>query len=333
MTPSEPYDAGIVGAGAWGTTLASHLGQTGKKVLLWAFETEVVEEVNSRHRNSVYLPGFDIPPSVHATADLSDMSAVDRMIISVPSAFCAATLKSLAPHVAQGARILSATKGFVGPDLKRPTELLREILPDHLIGVLSGPNLSREISSGLPAISLVASDDEELVREFQSLLSTERFRVYGGSDVIGTELGGALKNIMAIAAGVAQGLNLGENALAALITRGLAEMIKLGKVLGAGERTFYGVSGLGDLICTCQSSLSRNHRVGRRIAAGEKLDAITSSMSAIAEGIDTTRHVQKYAESRGLDLPITKAVYNVLFKNAAPGEALREMMTRTLKME
>jgi glycerol-3-phosphate dehydrogenase (NAD(P)+) len=322
-----------VGAGAWGTTIAANLAGTGHEVILWAFEPQVVEEINRSHRNSIFLKGVDLPANIRAVNDFSDFRNIEKVIISVPSAFYADTVKSLAGMTSTKAQLLSATKGFVGPDLKRPSELLRELFPTSPIGIMSGPNLAREVNQGLPAITLIASTDENLVKEFQALLATDKFRVYGGADVIGTELGGALKNIIAIAAGIADGLKLGENALAALITRGLAEMIKLGGVLGANERTFYGVSGLGDLVCTSQSRLSRNHEVGRRIAAGEKLKDILAGMKAVAEGVGTTKHVQEYAVSRDLDLPITRSTYSVLFEDVLPGLALRELMTRTLKME
>jgi glycerol-3-phosphate dehydrogenase (NAD(P)+) len=333
MTAQAGYDIGIVGAGAWGTTLSAHLARSGHRVLLWAFEPEVAGEINIKGRNSVFLPELDLAAGIEATSDISDLRHIDRLLIAIPSAYLADTLARLQSHICPGAWILSATKGFLGPDLMRPTEFLSAKLPGHPLGALSGPNLAREVARELPAISLVASDDERLIGEFQRLLSTERFRVYGSKDVAGCELGGALKNIIAIAAGVADGLDLGQNALAGLITRGLAEMMKLGSELGASERTFFGVSGMGDLICTCQSRLSRNHQVGQRIAGGETLEQIVRSMAAVAEGIDTTKHVHAYAQAHTLDLPITRAVFDVLFKQADPARALRDLMTRALKME
>jgi len=333
MRDAAEYDVGVVGAGAWGTTLASHLIAGGYRTLLWAYETEVVEEINAAQRNSIYLPGAKLPEALRATNDLADFAAISRLIVAVPSQFFAGTLKDLVPSVDRNAWVVSATKGFVGSDLLRPSRLLAKELPENAVGVLSGPNLAREIIQGLPAISLVASTNEDLVKEYQLLLSTERFRVYGGRDVAGTELGGALKNIIAIAAGVSDGLRLGQNALAALITRGLAEMIRLGLRLGADERTFYGVSGLGDLVCTSQSALSRNHEVGRRIAGGEKLKDILKTMRAIAEGVQTTKHVHEYAVRESLDLPITQAVHEILFEDADPGASIRGLMTRSLKME
>lgn len=333
MTPQETASVGVIGAGAWGTTLAAHLVRMGNSVLIWSYEEEVRDEINARHTNSVYHHGFDLPADLKATSNLSDFSDFSRLLIVVPSAFYTNVVRELSRHVQPHAQVVSATKGFIDNDLTRPMQFLEETLPQNPRGVLSGPNLSREISSGLPAISLIASKDAKMIQEFQSLLSTGQFRVYGGTDVAGTELGGALKNIMAIAAGIADGLSLGENTLAALITRGLAETIKIGRILGADDRTFFGVSGLGDLVCTSQSRLSRNQQVGRRIAGGETLDEILSAMAAVAEGVDTTRHVHSFGRDKDLDLPITNAVYTILFEGEDPSRALRELMTRKLKME
>ncbi|MFH1675519.1 MAG: NAD(P)H-dependent glycerol-3-phosphate dehydrogenase [bacterium] len=333
MTSGSKYDAGIIGAGAWGTTLANHLGLKGSKVLLWAFEDYVVDEINGAHKNTPFLEGFDLSENISATTSLGDFRNVPRLIIVVPSEFYGKTVENLREHVSGEVLILSATKGFVGPGLQRPSERLRVVFPENKIGVLSGPNLAREIAGGLPAISRVASENSGLISEFQPFLSTERFRIYGGMDVIGTELGGALKNIIALAAGMVDELKLGENTLAALITRGLAGMIKFAAILGADERTLFGVSGLGDLVCTCQSRLSRNHTVGRRLARGESIEEILKSMKAVAEGINTTRQVFDYAKLHGLDLPITSAVHGVIFEKTDPQEALRQLMTRTLKME
>jgi len=333
MVSDSRSELAVIGAGAWGTTLANHIAQTGRPTLIWAFEKEVCDEINSNHTNPVYLEGCRLHESLKATNDLSDLSDINRLIIAIPSKFFARSVKGLNDLVSKDCLIVSATKGFIDDTLRRPSDHLKELLPENPIGVLSGPNLSREVSMGLPAISLVASEEHSLVREFQDILSTERFRVYGGSDVAGTELGGALKNIMAIAAGMSDGLGLGENALAALITRGLAEMIKLGGLFGADERTFFGISGLGDLVCTSQSRLSRNQQVGRRIALGESLDEILTDMTAVAEGVETTRHVHEYAVQNNVELPITGSVHNILFEKADPSEAIRNLMTRTLKME
>ncbi len=333
MSRTVKHDIGVIGGGAWGTTLASILAQSGHEVLLWAYEDEVVEEIGSTHRNTIYLPDIDLPEILDATVEISDFENIERLIIVVPSAFYKNVVAQLAQYIHTDTRILSATKGFVGDDLERPSERLQKTLPDNPIGVLSGPNLAREIIQGFPAISLVASKHENLIHEFQNLFSTERFRVYGGNDVAGTELGGALKNVMAIAAGLVDGLGLGMNSHAALITRGLAEMIRLGSKLGAVERTFFGVSGLGDLVCTSQSSLSRNHELGRKIAAGEKPGEILATMKSVAEGVYTTKHVHAFCENHNLDLPITRAVYRVLFEDADPLDAVTELMTRSLKME
>jgi len=327
------YEIGVIGAGAWGTTLAAYLTKSGRSVLLWAYEETVRDEINTSHRNSMYLPGFELPDDLDATTRMEDFRSIDRLIIAIPSMFYVETIDKLEPFVSTATRILSATKGFIDSDLTRPSQFLDDAIPENHFGVISGPNLSREIMAGLPAISLVASRYQNLISEFQNLLSGEYFRVYGGTDVAGTELGGALKNIIAVAAGIADGLQLGENALAAIITRGLAEMIKLGEKLGAESRTFFGVSGLGDLVCTSHSTLSRNHELGRRIALGESLDSVTSSLKSIAEGVGTTKHVHTYAMKNGIELPITHAVYKMLFEKADPDTVIRELMTRTLKME
>jgi len=333
MSASLNYSAGVIGAGAWGTTIASHLTKCGHSTLLWAFEKEVSDEINISHRNSVYHHDIDLPEKLTATSELSRFANVEYLIIVVPSAFYKTTVSQLAEILPEGIPILSATKGFVDDELARPSEFLASTCPNHPIGVLSGPNLSREISQGLPAITLVTSSDENLVRSFQEMLSTDRFRVYGGTDLIGTELGGALKNIMAIAAGLVDGLKFGKNTHAALITRGLAEMIRLGERLGAQKQTFYGVSGLGDLVCTAGSTLSRNQEVGRRIAQGETLKEILSATRAVPEGVDTTKHVHAYCKAHDIDLPITDAVHKVLFDGVDPFEALKGLMTRHLKME
>ncbi|MCK4721588.1 NAD(P)-dependent glycerol-3-phosphate dehydrogenase [bacterium] len=333
MCSRHKHEVGIIGAGAWGTTIAAHLSRNGHPSLIWALEPEVVNEINTDHKNSIFLKDIELPESLTATGKLYDFENIDWLIIVVPSAYFADVTGKLQGHVKMETPIVSATKGFISSDLMRPTEHLERLFPDNSIGALSGPNLSREVVMGLPAISLVASSDDNLVKEFQHILSSDRFRVYGGNDMTGTELGGALKNIIAIAAGMVDGLKLGENSLAALITRGLAEMIKLGGRLGAETRTFFGVSGLGDLVCTSQSTLSRNHEVGRRVASGEKLDVILASRPSVAEGVVTTKHVQEFSSMHDLDMPITNAVYTVLFEDRDPKHAVYELMTRSLKME
>ena len=333
MSSNIDIDVGVIGAGAWGTTIASHLSKTGHSTLLWAFEADVVDEINSSHTNSIFLRDINLSDTLIATSDPSDFEKINRIIFAVPSQFLGEVVSLFEDHISRDAMIVSATKGFITPDLMRPTELLEVHFQNNSIGVLSGPNLSREVAKELPTISLVASGDDNLIDDFQNLLFSNYFRVYGGKDVTGTELGGALKNIIAIAAGMLDGLDLGENTLAALITRGLAEMIKLGSSLGAETKTFYGVSGLGDLVCTSQSRLSRNHEVGRRLASGEKLPDILASTASIAEGINTTRHVHEFASMHDLEMPITTAVYDILFSNQNPGDVLYGLMTRSLKME
>jgi glycerol-3-phosphate dehydrogenase (NAD(P)+) len=333
MNNDIDFEVGVIGAGAWGTTIASHLCKEGHRTLLWAFEPEIIDEINANHTNSKFLNGITLSDSMTAAGDPCRFEKIQKFIVVVPSQFLGEVAALFDNHLSPDAMIVSATKGFISSDLMRPSELLELHFRNNPIGVLSGPNLSREVAQELPTISLVASSDDNLVNEFQNLLSSDYFRVYGGKDVIGTELGGALKNIIAIAAGMLDGLGLGENTLAALITRGLSEMIKLGTKLGAETKTFYGVSGLGDLVCTSQSRLSRNHEVGRRLATGEKLDKILSSTASVAEGVNTTRHVHEFASKHKLEMPITAAVYNVLCNEINPGDVLIGLMTRSLKME
>ncbi|MCX6647006.1 MAG: NAD(P)-dependent glycerol-3-phosphate dehydrogenase [bacterium] len=333
MNSDIDFEVGVIGAGAWGTTIASHLCKAGHRTLLWAFEPEIIGEINADHTNTKFLNGIKLPDTLIATGDPSRLENIKKIIVVVPSQFLGDIVALFESRISPEAMIVSATKGFISSDLMRPSELLEVHFTNNPIGVLSGPNLSREVARELPTISLVASSDDNLVSEFQKLLSSDYFRVYGGKDVTGTELGGALKNIIAIAAGMLDGLDLGENTLAALVTRGLSEMIKLGTKLGAETKTFFGVSGLGDLVCTSQSRLSRNHEVGRRLASGEKLDKILSSTASVAEGINTTRHVHEFAAMHDLVMPITAAVYGVLFNNINPGDVLIGLMTRSLKME
>ncbi|HEX9745343.1 MAG TPA: NAD(P)H-dependent glycerol-3-phosphate dehydrogenase [bacterium] len=333
MSAANDFDIAVVGAGAWGTTISTLLARNGHMVLLWAYETEIVGDINNNHRNSTYLPDFELDKKICATDNLSSLQGIKKLIIVIPSEFFSSTFLQLREYISPATQVISATKGFIGHNLELPWEMVSQALPENKTGVLSGPNLAREIASGLPAISLIASNDEKLIMDFQSILSSNRFRVYGGTDVIGTGLAGALKNIVAIAAGIVDGMDLGENAMAALITRGLAEIIKLAEYRGGDVRTFYGVSGLGDLICTCQSRLSRNNTVGRLIASGKKLDEIRGMTQSVAEGISTTRHVHEYAMRHELDLPITASIYRILFENVDPTSEITELMTRSLKME
>jgi len=326
----------VIGAGAWGTTLADLIAAQDYAVRLWCFESEVAQQINSKRENESFLKGITLSKNITATNDCAEaLSDAGLILFVVPSQHYRDTARMCRPFIEKGIYVLSASKGFEIESFKRMTEVLEDEWSgvDHSTGVLSGPNLSREIATRRPAVTRVASGDAELVDTFQKLLSCPYFRVYGGTDVIGTELGGALKNIYAIAAGVAAGLNFGHNTLASLITRGLKEMVRLGVKLGAREETFFGASGLGDLICTGFSELSRNHTIGRRLAAGESLDEMLDSMTHVAEGVYTTRAVYNHIGTTGIEMPIAEAVYKVLFEDLGPKDGVQSLMERRLKAE
>ena len=326
----------VIGAGAWGTTLADLIGRQDYLVRLWCLEPEVAEHIKLGRENEMYLRGVSLSENITPTLDLEEaLTDVGLILIVVPSQHFRNVAAKSRPFISAKCYALSASKGFEIETFKRMSEVLAQERAglEYAAGVLSGPNLSREISAGKPAVTLVASENEDLVHTFQHLLSCRHFRVYRGADVTGTELGGALKNIYAIAAGVVQGFNFGNNTLASLITRGLVEMIRLGVSLGAKTETFYGASGLGDLICTAFSELSRNNYVGRQLAAGEKLDDILASMHHVAEGVYTTKAVHKHLGESGIEMPIAEAVYSVLFEGFDPLEGVHALMGRDLKAE
>lgn len=324
----------VIGAGAWGTTLADLLAKKGLDVFLWCFEEETVKDINASRENKKFLPGIKLHSNITATANLEESFNNSKVIISViPCQHIRSTLKGKILKVSKDTIILSATKGIEKETLKRPSEIIKELLKTDNVAALSGPNLSKEIAKGLPAASVVACSDTNIAKKLQEILNTENFRIYTSDDVIGVELGGALKNIIAIAAGICDGLGLGSNAKSALIVRGMAEIKRLGLAAGAKSETFSGLSGIGDLITTCQSSLSRNHSVGEQLAKGKTLAEIQKSMNAIPEGVDTSVSALKLAEKLKVEMPITREVYKVLFENRKPAESIPCLMGRSLKSE
>ncbi|MGI5818895.1 MAG: NAD(P)H-dependent glycerol-3-phosphate dehydrogenase [Armatimonadota bacterium] len=330
----------VIGAGAWGTTLARMLARRGTPVRLWAVTRELAIEIDENRENVTYLPGFKLPEgltvSSNGEAVLDGASAV---IWVVPSEWLRETARKLAPHVDTSVLQVCATKGIERETGMRMSELLSEELsetPELLRGqfvALSGPNLSQEICEGHPALSVAASSSEERSAEAQRLLSSPQFRVYRNPDIIGVELCGALKNVVAIGAGLSDGLGFGSNARAALITRGLAEMRRLGVALGAHPQTFAGIAGMGDLVTTCTSRLSRNYSTGRRLAKGETREHIQESMRAVAEGVFTARAEIELAAQVGVEVPLAEAVHAVLFEGKAPREAAEMLMTREQRAE
>ena len=320
-------DALVIGGGSFGTTLASLMTDLGRRVRLWVRRSEQADEINREHKNSRYLPDFDLPPGLEATTDLTgSIRAAPVLLVVIPSRQFREVARLAGNHIQGDQVIIHATKGLEVSTFRRMSEILREETCSLKIGVLSGPNLAVEIMAGHPAGATLASRYNEVIEKGQYLFQGERIRVYGGHDVIGTEIGGAFKNIVALAAGAAEGMGFGDNTKSLLMTRGLSEMVQFGVALGADVLTFGGLAGIGDLMATCASPLSRNHRVGVALAEGRELDDILEEMGQVAEGVPTTRAVKLQAESLGLDLPIVRAVDKVLYEGKPTGEALAELM-------
>lgn len=327
----------VIGAGAWGTALAWHLAEKQVPVCLWAHEPEVVQAIQLRRENAVYLPGVLLPPTLSATNVLADaITGADCLIFAVPSHVARPVLSRIATLLPQPIPFVSATKGIEEETLALVTQVMQAVLPAHMhksLLVLSGPSFASEVSRGKPTALCLAGRDAGMVKSIQSLFMTPNFRVYADDDLIGVQLGGALKNVMALAAGVVDGLELGHNARAALMTRGLAEMIRLGVAMGADPRTFYGLSGVGDLILTCTGPLSRNHSVGVRLGKGERLEGILASMQAVAEGVRTAKAALGLALRCGVDMPIVQEVNAVLFADKPCRQAVGDLMEREAKGE
>lgn len=326
----------VVGAGSWGTALAIHLSRAGCEVALWAREREIIEGVRTRRRNPLFLPEFDLPAGVLATSDVAEAAAGSAAVVFVvPVQFARAVLRELSPHLPQAVPLVSASKGIEVASLARMDEVVTAELglaPERFVA-LSGPSFAREVAEGRPTAAVLAGRDGSTLSELQRSFSNGMFSFYTASDVIGVELAGALKNVVAIAAGIAEGLRLGQNATAALLTRGLHEIARLGVRLGGREETFRGLAGMGDLVLTCSpGSLSRNRGVGERLGRGEKLPAILSGRE-VAEGVPTTRAAAALARREGVEMPITFAVEAILDGRIAPREAVIALMTRSLKEE
>ena len=329
----------VIGAGAWGTGIAIVLGRKGThRVRLWAHEADVCRTINEQHINERFLPGRPIPDSVTATNDLSLALRRAEIIVSVmPSQHCRGLFQQMQPLISPQTLIVSATKGLEEGSLLRMTEVIAQVLKRNegsSIGALSGPSFAQEVARGDPTAITIASQDEALLRTVQQDFSDPRFRIYTNSDVVGVELGGALKNIVAIAAGICDGLGLGHNSVAALITRGLAEMTRLVVACGGRAETMAGLAGLGDLVLTCTGGLSRNRSVGVELGRGRKLPEIIAGMHGmVAEGIFTTTAAVGLAHARGVEMPITEQMHAILHQGKSPREAIHDLMTRSGKSE
>ena len=330
----KTVNTAIIGAGGWGTALASLWAKQDRQIVLWGHNTERVARMQKTRENSDYLPGIQLPDSIHITPDLNDCVDANLIVLATPST----ALRDVAAHLAKMIGLthpvfLSCTKGIEHGTGKRMTEILRQTFPENKIAALSGPNLATEVARDLPTATVIACDDGDCAASLQTALGNPRFRVYTSQDVVSVELGGALKNVFAIAAGISDGLGLGDNAKAALVTRSLAELVRFGVAMGGTANAFYGLSGAGDLILTCYSEGSRNHSVGKRLGRGESLQEITESMKMVAEGIPTARSAWECARRLNITTPITDEVHSILYKQKKPAVALEELLKREPKPE
>lgn len=323
----------VIGGGSWGTALTIHLARAGAAVRLWAREVEVVDGIRTTRRNPIYLSDVECPANVEATADPEEaVRGADIVVMVVPSEFFAATLKNVG-RLAAGVPIVSATKGFDPERHLRMTQIVAECYPATPLAALSGPTFAREVALGQPTACVVATGDDGLGARLQQALGTREFRLYTNRDIVGVEVGGALKNVIAIATGLADGLGLGENARAALVTRGLAEIRRLAVAMGGAAATMAGLAGLGDLVLTCTGSLSRNRALGMALARGQTQAAVEGATRMIAEGARTVTSALVLARSHHVSLPICAEVGAVLFESKPPRQALESLLARAARPE
>ena len=326
----------VLGGGSWGTALAHILANKGRKVALLVRREEAAREIMEKRENSRYLPGLPLSPNITATASPAEaLQGAEICILAIPCQHMRHVLQELTPLIPEGAIPVCASKGIEIDSLESMRDVVRDVLPRQAASyaILSGPSFAREAVENKPSAVVLGCADAAMAEVLREHLSTSTFRVYSSTDIIGVELGGAVKNVMAIAAGICDGLRLGNNARAALITRGLAEMSRLGAAMGARESTFMGLSGMGDLVLTCTGDLSRNRQVGLRLAAGESIRHICESMLMVAEGVKTTEAICALADKHGIDLPLSRAVYRIIHEGTAPADMVEELMTRTLREE
>lgn len=326
----------VFGAGSWGTAMAHHLARRGHETLMWAREAEVADGINSQHRNPLFVSDLDLHPGLRAVNDLAAAAAhADVWLWVVPVQFSRAVMQELRPFFSEGIVVVSASKGIETGTLRRMDEVADEVLgiDPRRFCCLSGPTFAREVVRGDPSATVLACPDLELASRLQEEFADHHLRCYAGTDLVGVELAGALKNVIAIAAGIIDGLGLGFNTQAALMTRGLHEITRLGVALGAEAETFRGLAGMGDLVLTCTGGLSRNRTLGQRLGRGEPLQQILESTREVAEGVRTSPAAARLASEHGVDMPITDAVARLLSGEADPKTTLRELMTRQLKVE
>jgi len=326
--------AAVLGSGSWGTALSIALADSGREVQLYGNDPVMRDEINNDHRNSKYLPGTVLPDAIRATVDISDLCEMPVILLVVPSQVARLVLGQLAGvGIAKETILVSCTKGIDPGTGKLMHELIHEFFPDNPTAVLSGPSHAEEVAKRMATLATIGSEDPAVAARVQEIFALPWFRTYTSSDVIGIELGGVVKNVFAIAAGAIDGLGLGDNAKAAMVTRALAEMTRLGVALGAKEETFRGLSGLGDLIVTCYSVHSRNNRVGRMLGEGKTLDEAIAAMNQVAEGVPNAKNAYELARKLGVRTPLIDQAYAVLYENKPPASALRELLDRNPRSE
>ena len=327
----------VIGAGSWGTTLADLLAKKGFEVDLWVREREVYEQIRDEKENKVFLPGIKLSDRISPTLSFEEaLSRKELVVVAVPSHVLREVLNQMKPYIKDEIPFVFATKGIENDTLMLVSEVTEDVLSWNIskyFACIAGPSFAKEVALKCPTAVTIACKDLQLGRRLQELFFTEYFRVYLINDIIGAQLGGALKNVIAIAAGASDGLNFGNNARAALITRGLAEIMRVGVAMGADPRTFFGLAGMGDLVLTCTGELSRNRAVGFKIGRGMKLKDIVSGMKMVAEGINTAKAGYALSKKMGVEMPITEQVYQILYEGKRPEDAVKELMSRKLKME
>lgn len=327
----------VLGAGGWGTTLAILLHYNGHSVTLWEYKKDYVKILEKKRENIIYLPGIPIPEEMQITHNLTQAAADKNIIVlAVPSQFLRSVIKKIDKNLLKNSILVSVSKGIENKTLLTMSQMILDVIPslsENQIGVLSGPSHAEEVSRRIPTTVVTASKDVETSKTIQSAFITSYFRAYASTDVLGVELGGAFKNVIAIGAGIIDGVKFGDNTKAAIMTRGIAEISRMGIAMGAQSETFAGLSGMGDLIVTCMSKHSRNRYVGEQIGGGKKLKQVLKEMTMVAEGVMTSKSASQLAKKMKVDTPITNEVYNILFKDKDPLKATTDLMTRNMKME
>jgi glycerol-3-phosphate dehydrogenase (NAD(P)+) len=333
---SGPVRVGVIGAGSWGTAFASVVAAKGVETTVWARRQELAEAISTRHENPDYLPGTALPESLSGTHDLEEaVRGAAVLVMAIPSHAFREIFREVVPALGPAVPVVSLSKGIEQDTMKRMSEIIQEegSLGPERVAVLSGPNLAKEIVNRQPSATVVACSDDDQVQKLQDLFMGPSFRVYTNPDLVGVELGGSMKNVIAIAAGIAAGMGFGDNARASLITRGLAEIARLGVALGGNALTFAGLAGMGDLIATCYSPLSRNRTVGEQLGKGRKLDEVIGEMKMVAEGVKTSRPLCAIAEQAGIEVPISEHVVRVLYQGMGTTELVESLMGRAAKAE